>query len=74
MGEFGWTGVDLFFVLSGFLISSQLFSGLKNGAGLQLKEFYIKRSFRILPAYMRLRTRFLHQQRTGVEYERLALH
>jgi len=52
IGEFGWTGVDLFFVLSGFLISSQLFTSLKNGSGLQLKEFYIKRSFRILPAYL----------------------
>lgn len=51
-GEFGWTGVDLFFVLSGFLISSQLFTSLKNEKGLHLKEFYIKRSFRILPAYL----------------------
>ncbi|PZR23032.1 MAG: acyltransferase [Citrobacter freundii] len=51
-GGFGWTGVDLFFVLSGFLISSQLFTSIKKGTGLQLKEFYIKRSFRILPAYL----------------------
>jgi peptidoglycan/LPS O-acetylase OafA/YrhL len=51
IGEFGWTGVDLFFVLSGFLISGQLFNSLKKGTGLQLNEFYIKRSFRILPAY-----------------------
>jgi peptidoglycan/LPS O-acetylase OafA/YrhL len=52
VGEFGWTGVDLFFVLSGFLIASQLFQSLKSGHGLKLKEFYIKRSFRILPAYL----------------------
>lgn len=49
--DFGWTGVDLFFVLSGFLIAGQLFKSLQQGNGLALKEFYIKRSFRILPAY-----------------------
>lgn len=49
--QFGWTGVDLFFVLSGFLISSQLFSQIKRGKDISLKNFYIKRFFRILPAY-----------------------
>ena len=52
VGEFGWTGVDLFFVLSGFLIAGQLFNNLKSGKGLLLKEFYIKRFFRIIPAYL----------------------
>jgi peptidoglycan/LPS O-acetylase OafA/YrhL len=49
--EFGWTGVDLFFVLSGFLISSQLFFQIKNGTPISFKEFFIKRFFRILPAF-----------------------
>lgn len=49
--KFGWTGVDLFFVLSGFLISSQLFSKIKSGKEISLKEFYLKRFFRIIPAY-----------------------
>ena len=49
--KFGWTGVDLFFVLSGFLISSQLFSQIKQGKSISLKNFYIKRFFRILPAF-----------------------
>ena len=49
--RFGWTGVDLFFVLSGFLISSQLFSQIRQGRSISLKTFYIKRFFRIIPAF-----------------------
>ena len=49
--QFGWTGVDLFFVLSGFLISSQLFAQLKKGKNISLKEFFLKRFFRIIPIY-----------------------
>jgi len=49
---FGWTGVDLFFVLSGYLISAQLFSKIAQGKGISLKEFFLKRFFRIIPAYL----------------------
>lgn len=49
--NFGWTGVDLFFVLSGFLISSQLFAQIKKDAHFSMRNFYIKRFFRILPIY-----------------------
>jgi peptidoglycan/LPS O-acetylase OafA/YrhL len=52
IGKFGWTGVDLFFVLSGFLIASQLFKKINDGLNISLKEFYIKRFFRIIPAYL----------------------
>jgi peptidoglycan/LPS O-acetylase OafA/YrhL len=48
--SFGWTGVDLFFVLSGYLISSQLLAAQARG-GISLKSYFIKRSFRILPLY-----------------------
>lgn len=48
---FGWTGVDLFFVLSGFLIASQLFAQIKKEGSFSMKEFYIKRFFRIIPIY-----------------------
>lgn len=49
--RFGWTGVDLFFVLSGFLISSQLFAQVRNGGQVKLGEFFVKRFLRILPAF-----------------------
>lgn len=48
----GWTGVDLFFVLSGYLIAGQLFQKVDSGKNISLKEFYTKRFFRIIPAYL----------------------
>lgn len=49
--KFGWTGVDLFFVLSGFLIASQLFASIEEKGLFSIREFFIKRIFRILPIY-----------------------
>lgn len=49
---FGWSGVDLFFVLSGFLISGQLFATITKGKQLSMKEFFIKRFFRIIPPFL----------------------
>ena len=49
---FGWTGVDLFFVLSGFLISSQLFEQIRKGKHISFRQFFLKRFFRIVPAYL----------------------
>jgi peptidoglycan/LPS O-acetylase OafA/YrhL len=51
IARFGWTGVDLFFVLSGFLISLQLFSQIKKENSIAFSAFFIKRFLRILPAY-----------------------
>jgi peptidoglycan/LPS O-acetylase OafA/YrhL len=50
--DFGWVGVDLFFVLSGFLIARQLFSELKATGTILVKQFFIKRFFRIIPVYL----------------------
>ncbi len=52
VAAFGWTGVDLFFVLSGFLIASQLFVEIKAGRGITLKTFFGKRFFRIVPTFL----------------------
>lgn len=51
VGKFGWTGVDLFFVLSGFLISGQLFKEIEKSGSISLKTFFTKRFFRIIPSY-----------------------
>jgi peptidoglycan/LPS O-acetylase OafA/YrhL len=51
LGSWGWTGVDLFFVLSGYLIGGQLFARLSRNQPISYGEFYLKRSLRILPAY-----------------------
>jgi peptidoglycan/LPS O-acetylase OafA/YrhL len=49
---FGWTGVDLFFVLSGFLIARELFTEIAEQQSISLKRFFIKRFFRIIPPYL----------------------
>lgn len=46
----GWWGVDVFFVLSGFLIGRILFRRLQGGA-LGFLSFYLRRAFRIFPIY-----------------------
>lgn len=52
LASFGWTGVDLFFVLSGFLISLQLFEQIKQGQQVSFQHFFVKRFFRIIPAFL----------------------
>jgi peptidoglycan/LPS O-acetylase OafA/YrhL len=49
--NFGWMGVDLFFVLSGYLIASQFLRPYRAGVCPRLWPFYRNRLFRILPAF-----------------------
>jgi peptidoglycan/LPS O-acetylase OafA/YrhL len=47
----GRYGVDVFFALSGLLITSRLVREHQRNASISLKNFYIRRCFRILPPY-----------------------
>jgi peptidoglycan/LPS O-acetylase OafA/YrhL len=51
-GNYGWMGVDVFFVLSGYLIGSQLLRPYTRGNQPSLGGFYLRRAFRVLPAYL----------------------
>jgi peptidoglycan/LPS O-acetylase OafA/YrhL len=49
--RFGWIGVDLFFVLSGYLIGGQLLASLARDQRIKLGRFFTRRALRIMPAY-----------------------
>ncbi len=81
-GEFSWgflsggiLGVDIFFVLSGYLITSILIGECKDGAGKHLRRFYLRRAARLLPALFVLLTGVnaaaYFQSMSAAEWERL---
>lgn len=47
----GWIGVDLFFVLSGFLVGGLLVQELLKTGSLRIKRFLLRRMMKIWPAY-----------------------
>ncbi len=49
--DWGWFGVDLFFVLSGFLVSGLLMKEFKSSGQVKVKRFLIRRGFKIYPAF-----------------------
>jgi peptidoglycan/LPS O-acetylase OafA/YrhL len=51
LSRFGWAGVDIFFVLSGFLIGTQVLKPLQRGEPMRLGVFYARRAWRIVPAF-----------------------
>jgi len=50
-GRAGWAGVDLFFVLSGFLISGLLFRDYRETGQIHFARFFWRRGFKIWPAF-----------------------
>lgn len=52
LSRYGWAGVDIFFVLSGFLIGCQVLRPLQRGERLSFAGFYARRAWRIVPAFV----------------------
>lgn len=51
MKLYGWVGVDLFFVMSGFLITTLLIKEKERTGKIHLKMFWIRRIFRLWPSW-----------------------
>lgn len=47
----GWVGVDIFFVLSGFLVSGLLFREYRQHQRVDIKRFLIRRALKIYPSF-----------------------
>ena len=68
-------GMDLFFILSGFLIGSILFHSIDTAGKTQLRRFYLRRIFRTFPSYylvltvLVLTTVLSDSQRANLIYE-----
>ena len=50
--KFGYIGVDIFFVISGFVISSRIYNELIKRKSIDLLSFYTKRFKRIFPVLL----------------------
>ena len=56
IGINGWAGVDLFFVLSGYLVTAGLLRKYSEQGFIDLSQFAVKRIRRIVPAYFAVLT------------------
>jgi peptidoglycan/LPS O-acetylase OafA/YrhL len=61
IGQFrgGYFGVDIFFVLSGFLITSLLVAERETAGRIDFRAFYVRRALRLLPALVLMVTAML---------------
>ena len=50
----GWAGVDVFFVLSGYLITRLLREEIAGAGRIDFRKFYMRRTLRIIPAFVAL--------------------
>lgn len=50
--RYGDVGVTIFFVISGFLITYLLLSECETRGTINIKDFYLRRAFRILPVFL----------------------
>lgn len=52
VASFGSMGVDIFFAISGFLITNRLLNELARNGSISLKAFYLRRIYRLFPALL----------------------
>lgn len=72
LGSIGWAGVDLFFVLSGYLIGNQLLAPAACGKSLDLRTFFARRLLRTLPNYYVLLAVYLLLPDSPIAGEKMA--
>jgi peptidoglycan/LPS O-acetylase OafA/YrhL len=51
ISQMGYVGVDMFFVLSGFLISGLLYAEYQKRGAISFRRFFIRRGLKIYPAF-----------------------
>lgn len=52
ISEYGWIGVDLFFCISAFLLTRLLTTELESKNRIDIFNYFLRRSFKILPQYL----------------------
>ncbi|MDH4461746.1 MAG: acyltransferase [Flectobacillus sp.] len=65
--KIGWIGVDLFFVLSGFLVSGLLFNEHKKTGNINFLRFFVRRGLKIYPLFYLLIGCFILEARMNPE-------